>query len=89
MEQHPTAKLTPKGRETLVSRIRSGLGVAEAVRRRGSARGAGASCLRVAVDDFSRVAYAELLPDERKGPARRSWAVACASSRAWACGSSA
>lgn len=67
MEQHPTAKLTPKGRETLVSRIRSGLGVA----------------------DFSRVAYAELLPDERKGPARRSWAVACASSRAWACGSSA
>ena len=33
----------------------------------GSARGAGAACLHVAVDDFSRVAYAELLPDERKG----------------------
>ncbi len=31
------------------------------------ARGAGAACLHVAVDDFSRVAYAELLPDERKG----------------------
>ena len=27
----------------------------------------GAACLHVAVDDFSRVAYAELLPDERKG----------------------
>ena len=32
-----------------------------------SPRGAGRSCLHVAVDDFSRVAYAELLPDERKG----------------------
>lgn len=29
--------------------------------------GAGTACLHVAVDDFSRVAYAELLPDERKG----------------------
>ena len=29
--------------------------------------GAGYACLHVAVDDFSRVAYAELLPDERKG----------------------
>ena len=29
--------------------------------------GAGSSCLHVAADDFSRVAYAELLPDERKG----------------------
>ena len=168
MEQHPNAKLTPKGRETLVSRIESGLGVAEAARQMGnsrptagkrlrrsrsgeglsdrssrprrlarltppeveervcearssmllaplglaattgvpartcarivsrrgmprladvkkvaripdggghralgrgcgSARGAGAACLHVAVDDFSRVAYAELLPDERKG----------------------
>ena len=33
----------------------------------GSRRGAGASSLHVAVDDFSRVAYAELLPDEREG----------------------
>lgn len=33
----------------------------------GSSRGAGRSCLHVAVDDFSRVAYAELLPDGRKG----------------------
>ncbi len=31
--------------------------------------GAGYVCLRVAVDDMSRVAYAELLPDERKGTA--------------------
>lgn len=29
--------------------------------------GAGTACLHVAVDDFSRAAYAELLPDERKG----------------------
>lgn len=29
--------------------------------------GLGSSCLHVAVDDFSRVAYAELLPDERGG----------------------
>ena len=35
----------------------------------GSRRGVGSSCLHVAVDDFSRVAYAELLPDERKGTA--------------------
>ena len=33
MDQHPTAKLTPTGRETLVSRIESGLGVAEAARQ--------------------------------------------------------
>ena len=33
----------------------------------GSRRGTGSSRLHVAVDDFSRVAYAELLPDERKG----------------------
>ncbi len=55
----------------------------------GSARGAGAACLHVAVDDFSRVAYAELLPDERKGTCAAFRAGACASSRAWACGSSA
>ena len=35
----------------------------------GGHSGAGSSCLHVAVDDFSRVAYAELLPDERKGTA--------------------
>lgn len=27
MEQHPNARLTPRGRETLVSRIESGLAV--------------------------------------------------------------
>lgn len=38
MPQHPNAKLTPKGRETLVSRIGSGLGVAEAARQMGVSR---------------------------------------------------
>lgn len=38
MSQHPNAKLTPKGRETLVSRIESGLGVAEAARQMGVSR---------------------------------------------------
>ena len=33
----------------------------------GSPRGSGRSCLHVAVDDHSRVVYAELLPDEHKG----------------------
>ena len=33
MEQHPNARLTPRGRETLVSRVESGLGVAEAARQ--------------------------------------------------------
>ena len=38
MEQDPNAKLTPKGRETLVSRIESGRGVAEAARQMGISR---------------------------------------------------
>lgn len=38
MSQHPNAKLTPKGRETLESRIGSGLGVAEAARQMGVSR---------------------------------------------------
>lgn len=33
----------------------------------GGRSGAGSSCLHAAVDDFSRVAHAELLPDEKKG----------------------
>lgn len=37
----------------------------------GSRRGAGTSCLHVAVDDNSRVAYAEQLPDERGGDGLR------------------
>lgn len=37
MEQHPNARLTPRGRETLVSRIESGLGVAETARQMASA----------------------------------------------------
>ena len=38
MSQHPNARLTPRGRETLVSRIRSGVGVAEAARQMGVSR---------------------------------------------------
>ena len=38
MSQHPNAKLTPKGRETLVSRIGSGLGVAPAAPQLGVSR---------------------------------------------------
>ncbi|WP_255202198.1 leucine zipper domain-containing protein, partial [Adlercreutzia caecimuris] len=33
MPSHPNAKLTPRGRETLVSRIESGVGVADAARQ--------------------------------------------------------
>ena len=38
MSQHPNAKLAPRGRETLVSRIEPGLGVAEAARQMGVSR---------------------------------------------------
>ena len=41
-------------------------GASELDHGRGSGGGR-VACLHVAVDDFSRVAYAELLPDERKG----------------------
>ena len=50
-----------------VARIPEGGGWRALGRGCGSRRGAGTSCLHVAVDDFSRVAYAELLPDERRG----------------------
>ena len=49
-----------------VARIPDGGGHRALGRGCGSRRGAGSSCLHVAVDDFSRVAYAELLPDERR-----------------------
>ena len=52
-----------------VARIPDGGGWRANGRGRGSARGAGMSCLHVAVDDNSRVAYAELLPDERRATA--------------------
>lgn len=38
MSQHPNARLTPRGRETLVSRIEAGAGVAEAARQMGVSR---------------------------------------------------
>lgn len=50
-----------------VPRIPDGGGHRALGRRCGSAWGAGVACLHVAVDDLGRVAYAELLPDERKG----------------------
>lgn len=53
-----------------VARIPDGGGHRALGRGCGSARGAGLSCLHVAVDDFSRVSYAELLADERKETAR-------------------
>lgn len=53
-----------------VARIPDGGGRRALGRGCGSARGAGLSCLHVAVDDFSRVSYAELLADERKETAR-------------------
>ena len=38
MSQHPNARLTPRGRETLASRIEAGAGVAEAARQMGVSR---------------------------------------------------
>lgn len=46
MDQHPNARLTPRGRETLVSRIESGLGVAEAARQMGVSRQTASKWLR-------------------------------------------
>ncbi len=53
-----------------VARIPDGGGWRARGRGASTPRGAGRSCLHVAVDDHSRVAYAELLPDERKGTTR-------------------
>ena len=50
-----------------VARMPDGGGHRALGRGCGSRRGAGSPCLHVAVDDRSRVAYAELLLDERKG----------------------
>lgn len=35
MSQHPNAKLTPRGRETLVSRVAAGEGVSSVARQMG------------------------------------------------------
>ena len=50
-----------------MARIPDGGGHRALGRGCGSRLGAGSSCPHVAVDDFSRAAYAELLPDECKG----------------------
>lgn len=63
MEQHPNAKLTPKGRETLISRIESGLGVAEAARQMGISRQTAGKWLR-------RSRSGEGLPDRSSRPRR-------------------
>ena len=49
MKQHPNAKLTPRGREALVSRIESGPGVAEAARQTGVSRRTASKWLRRSV----------------------------------------
>lgn len=46
MEQHPNARLTPRGRETLVSRIGSGVPVADAARQMGVSRQTASKWLR-------------------------------------------
>ena len=46
MPSHPNAKLTPRGRETLVSRIESGVGVADAARQMGVSRQTACKWLR-------------------------------------------
>lgn len=46
MDQHPNARHTPRGRETLVSRIESGLGVAGAARQTGVSRQTASKWLR-------------------------------------------
>ena len=163
MSQHPNAKPTPRGRETLVSRIEPGLGVAEVARQVGVSRQTAGKWLRrsrsgeglsdrsshprrpARLTPVARVRYERESPDKivhvdvkmvaripdgggwralgsgggppmagipvpapractspptasagsptpscrpakRMAPARRSWAGACASSKAWACG---
>lgn len=63
MEQHPDARLTPRGR---LARPRAGQRPLEGV------HGAGSSCLHHVVDDFSHIAYAELFPDEHAGEPRHA-----------------
>lgn len=46
MEQHPNARLTPRGREILVSRIESGVPVADAARQMGVSRQTASKWLR-------------------------------------------
>ena len=53
-----------------VARVPDGGGWRARGRGAPTPHGAGRSCLHVAVDDRSRVAYAELLPDEGKGTTR-------------------
>lgn len=77
MCQHPNARLAPRGRETMVARIRGGEGVGEVARQMGagrqtSSRRLGRERTGEPMGDRSGAVYAELLPDEGKAPARPS-----------------
>lgn len=63
MRQHPNAKLTPRGRETLVSRIESGVGVADAARQMGVSR-------QTASKWLARAARGEPMSDRPSRPRR-------------------
>ena len=63
MSQHPNARLTPKGRETLVSRVKAGLGVARTAREMGVSRQTAAKWL-------ARAARGEPMSDRSSRPRR-------------------
>ena len=63
MSQHPNARLTPKGRETLVSRVKAGLGVARTAREMGVSR-------QTAAKRLARAARGEPMSDRSSRPRR-------------------
>ena len=63
MSQHPNARLTPRGRETLVSRIESGVGVADAARQMSVSR-------QTASKRLVRARRGEPMSDRSSRPAR-------------------
>ena len=73
MNLHKNARTCPKSRALMVSRVlEDGRPVAVVAEEFGVSRrhrGAGWEYVHVCVDDYSRVAYAEVLPDERKDSA--------------------
>ena len=66
MIQHPDTRLTPEGKGTLVSRIESGFGVAEAARQMGVSR-------QTASKWLSRARRGEPLSDRSSRPRRLAW----------------
>lgn len=72
MLQHPNARLTPRGRRMLVERVGAGRSVSSAAREAGVSRQTAHKWLARAragepLEDRSRVAYAGLLADGRRG----------------------